>query len=99
MYLFETVLKKKWTGLCKQKWFECANAFEEEAFRQLSLGGYKMRSGVVLLDVRKWVCWFRHLDLGGYKKRTGFVLLDVRKWVCWFLTMLCVILLICAEFV
>jgi len=30
--------------------------------------------------------------------RTAVVLLDVRKLVCWFLTMLCVILLICAEF-
>jgi len=69
-------------NLCKQKCFECANAFEEEAFRQLSLGGYKMQIVAVLLDVRKWVCWFRHLGLGGYKKQTGFVLLDVRKLVC-----------------
>jgi len=68
-------------GFCKQKWFECTNAFEEEAFRQLSLGGYKMRTAVVLLDVRKWVCWFRHLGLGEYKKQIGFVLLDVRKLV------------------
>ena len=46
-----------------------------------------------------WVCWFRHLGLGEYKKQTGFVLLDVRKLVCWFLSMLCVILLMCAEFI
>jgi len=58
MYLFETILKKKWTGLCKQKRFEYANGFEEEVFRQLGLGGYKKWTGFVLLDVRKWVCWF-----------------------------------------
>jgi len=36
-----------------------------------------MQIAVVLLDVRKWVCWFRHLGLSGYKKQTGFVFLDI----------------------
>jgi len=35
------ILKKKLTGFCKQKWFECAKGFEEKAFLRKAWVGTK----------------------------------------------------------